>query len=175
MFLQVFTSFKYKCFLCMHTREHATCVLLMSWNWSYKWCKPQCGCWEQNPGLLQEQPVPITAEPSLVGKLCYYKAEIWHHQEALSSVQNGGLPLPTVLLLLWSFLGSLKPPFLYPQKVIHPWWDYRFSFLSPYKKPVQQAPEVPGRPPHVNETSQYNLSQWPSLTQDTPTPFPHTP
>ena len=28
-------------------------------------CELTCGCWELNPGPLKEQPVPITAEPSL--------------------------------------------------------------------------------------------------------------
>ena len=28
-------------------------------------CEPPCGCWELNSGPLEEQPVPLTAEPSL--------------------------------------------------------------------------------------------------------------
>ena len=28
-------------------------------------CKPPCGCWELNSGLLEDQPVLSTAEPSL--------------------------------------------------------------------------------------------------------------
>jgi hypothetical protein len=28
-------------------------------------CKPPCGCWELNSGPLEEQPVLLTAEPSL--------------------------------------------------------------------------------------------------------------
>jgi hypothetical protein len=28
-------------------------------------CEPQCGCWELNSGPLEEQPVLLTAEPSL--------------------------------------------------------------------------------------------------------------
>jgi hypothetical protein len=28
-------------------------------------CEPLCGCWELNSGPLQEQPVSLTAEPSL--------------------------------------------------------------------------------------------------------------
>lgn len=28
-------------------------------------CEPPCGCWELYPGLLQEWPVLLTAEPSL--------------------------------------------------------------------------------------------------------------
>ena len=28
-------------------------------------CEPACGCWESNPGLLEDQPVPLTAEPGL--------------------------------------------------------------------------------------------------------------
>jgi hypothetical protein len=27
--------------------------------------EPPCGCWESNPGPLEEQPVLLTAEPSL--------------------------------------------------------------------------------------------------------------
>jgi hypothetical protein len=27
--------------------------------------KPPCGCWELNSGLLEEQPVLLTSEPSL--------------------------------------------------------------------------------------------------------------
>jgi hypothetical protein len=28
-------------------------------------CEPPCGCWELNPGPLEEQPVVLTIEPSL--------------------------------------------------------------------------------------------------------------
>jgi len=28
-------------------------------------CEPPCGCWELNPGPLEEQPVFLTTEPSL--------------------------------------------------------------------------------------------------------------
>ena len=28
-------------------------------------CEPSCGCWELNSGPLEEQPVLLTAEPSL--------------------------------------------------------------------------------------------------------------
>ena len=28
-------------------------------------CEPLCGCWDLNSGLLEEQPVLLTAEPSL--------------------------------------------------------------------------------------------------------------
>ena len=28
-------------------------------------CEPPCGCWELNAGLLEEQPVLLSAEPSL--------------------------------------------------------------------------------------------------------------
>ena len=33
-------------------------------NESYKCCAPPCGFWELNPGLLQEQQVLLTTEPS---------------------------------------------------------------------------------------------------------------
>jgi hypothetical protein len=29
-------------------------------------CEPLCGCWELNSGPLEEQSVPLTAEPSLL-------------------------------------------------------------------------------------------------------------
>ena len=28
-------------------------------------CEPPCGCWDLNSGLLEEQPVLLTAEPPL--------------------------------------------------------------------------------------------------------------
>lgn len=31
----------------------------------------QCGCWEPNPGLLQEQPVLFSTEPPLQPPQCY--------------------------------------------------------------------------------------------------------
>ena len=34
-------------------------------------CEPTCGCWELNSGLLEEQSVLLTAEPSL--QSCIYK------------------------------------------------------------------------------------------------------
>lgn len=35
------------------------------WNWSREGCKPSCGYWELNQGLLQEGHMPLTANPSL--------------------------------------------------------------------------------------------------------------
>ena len=35
------------------------------WNRSYRWLWMQCGCWELNPGPLEEEPVLLTTEPFL--------------------------------------------------------------------------------------------------------------
>lgn len=33
------------------------------WNWSYRWfCEPPCGCWQLNPGPLQELQEPALQE-----------------------------------------------------------------------------------------------------------------
>jgi hypothetical protein len=43
-------------------------------------CAPQCGCWELNSGPLEEQPVLLTAEPSLQHMrelLNVYEQEKW--------------------------------------------------------------------------------------------------
>lgn len=34
-------------------------------SWSYRWFWAACGCWDLNPNPLEEQSVPLTAEPSL--------------------------------------------------------------------------------------------------------------
>jgi hypothetical protein len=39
--------------------------LLDPQNWSYSWCEPPRGCWELNPGPLEEWWVLVTAESSL--------------------------------------------------------------------------------------------------------------
>jgi hypothetical protein len=36
----------------------------------YRCCEPPCGCWELNSGLLEEQSVLLTAEPSLQPGFC---------------------------------------------------------------------------------------------------------
>jgi hypothetical protein len=36
-------------------------------------CEPPCGCWELNSGLLEEQSVLLTAEPSLQPHDVYFK------------------------------------------------------------------------------------------------------
>jgi hypothetical protein len=35
------------------------------WNWTYRWCEPTCRCYGLNPGPVEEQPVFLTAEPSV--------------------------------------------------------------------------------------------------------------
>jgi hypothetical protein len=35
-------------------------------------CEPVCGCWELNPGPLQEQPVLLTAEPSFPPSFVFF-------------------------------------------------------------------------------------------------------
>ena len=35
------------------------------WNWSYRQCELPYGCWELNPGPLEEQSVLLTPEPFL--------------------------------------------------------------------------------------------------------------
>jgi hypothetical protein len=35
-------------------------------------CEPPCGCWELNSGLLEEQPVLLSAEPSSASEVFLY-------------------------------------------------------------------------------------------------------
>ena len=42
------------------SREHQ-----IPWTWITDGCESPCGCWDLNPGPLEEQPVLLTAEPSL--------------------------------------------------------------------------------------------------------------
>ena len=39
-------------------------------NWSYRWWEPPCGCWKLNLKPLDEQPVLLTAVPSLQSRFC---------------------------------------------------------------------------------------------------------
>lgn len=36
----------------------------MPWAWSYNG-EPPCGCWQSNLGVLEEQQMLVTADPSL--------------------------------------------------------------------------------------------------------------
>jgi hypothetical protein len=47
-------------------------------------CEPPCGCWELNSGLLEEQSVLLTTEPSLQPKSCFQTA----HLKIAFSTQN---------------------------------------------------------------------------------------
>jgi hypothetical protein len=56
-------------------------------------CKPPCGCWEPNPGPLQEQQVFLTADPQ---PLCLFKKDLLLKFVCLSVFLS---VLSTVLLL----------------------------------------------------------------------------
>ena len=45
--------------MCVYVRCH------IPWNWSSRQTKLSCGCWDLNPGPLEEQPVLLTTEASL--------------------------------------------------------------------------------------------------------------
>jgi hypothetical protein len=38
-------------------------------------CEPPCGCWELNSGTLEEQPVLLTAEPTLQPTVMLFKVQ----------------------------------------------------------------------------------------------------
>lgn len=53
-------------YMCMQMPVEDWRECWLPWNWSCrKLCTTQCGCWELNPRLLQEQQAPLTAELSL--------------------------------------------------------------------------------------------------------------
>jgi hypothetical protein len=54
-------------------------------------CEPPCGCWELNPGPLEEQPVLLTPEPSLQPHVCslnYSRCTILAPQKLGASFQS---------------------------------------------------------------------------------------
>lgn len=56
---------------CLHACMYTACMFgarrgrQLSWNRSCRWLWLPCGCWELEPGPLQEQQAFSTAEPSL--------------------------------------------------------------------------------------------------------------
>jgi len=61
----IYVLYVYECFVCLYIctleegiRSHGATVI--------DGCELPCGCWELNPGPLQEQAVLLTAEPSLL-------------------------------------------------------------------------------------------------------------
>jgi hypothetical protein len=40
-------------------------------------CDPTCGCWELNQGLLEEQPMLLTTEPTLQPNLFFFFSPFW--------------------------------------------------------------------------------------------------
>jgi hypothetical protein len=44
---------------------HVPAYQKKAWDPIIDGCEPPCGCWELNSGLLQEQSVLLTSEPSL--------------------------------------------------------------------------------------------------------------
>lgn len=76
------------CFACIHACEACDCMVPVEakrghwilWNWSYYSCEPRCGCLLLNLGLLEDEQVLLTAEPSFsnlcVQNFCFHiKAE----------------------------------------------------------------------------------------------------
>ena len=57
LFLFLKDFFKKICFIYVNTLSQSDPIT--------EGCKPPCGCWELNSGPLEEQPVLLTAEPSL--------------------------------------------------------------------------------------------------------------
>jgi hypothetical protein len=61
-------------FICLFVYEYS--ISMYSWipeeGIESHGCEPPCGCWELNSGPLEEQPVPLTAEPSLSLLICNY-------------------------------------------------------------------------------------------------------
>lgn len=52
--------------LCVLVCAEARRRYWLSWSWTYRWLwAPWSGCWDLNPGALQEQQVCLTTEPPL--------------------------------------------------------------------------------------------------------------
>jgi hypothetical protein len=59
----IYSYFMHECFACMDVcLPHASLVPTearrghcIPWNWSYDGFESPCGCWESNPGALQEE------------------------------------------------------------------------------------------------------------------------
>lgn len=98
-------------------------------------------------------------------------AKVWCYQEALSSVQNGRLPLSVRLPLL--NLGDPSPHTPYLGHVIWPWLWLQVQFLSLDKKLFRQHLRFlecfPMLRRHLRALA---FSQWPLLILDIPAPIP---
>lgn len=56
----------------LHRSEEA----IRSWDWSYGSCEPPCGCWNLNPGPLQEQVLNLSRDSSSPSGV-YVVLELW--------------------------------------------------------------------------------------------------
>lgn len=86
----------YSCVACRYVCASCMCLVpeqarndprgcQVSWNWSCS-CEPPYGCWESNPGPLEEQSMLLTAEPSLqpakMSYMCPYIHILHTHSHA---------------------------------------------------------------------------------------------
>ena len=90
-------------------------------------CLPPCGCWELNSGLLEEQPVLLTTEPSLQPlHFIFETTKVLPHCErlapsplqstnfpaTLAAGTNCARPRGSLTLLLCTCLSLYSPPLL---------------------------------------------------------------
>jgi hypothetical protein len=68
-FKNCFLFYEYECFACRHVYAPHVCFPLRGHKMAsdpqeleLQITEPACGCWESNPGTLEEQPLLLTAE-----------------------------------------------------------------------------------------------------------------
>jgi len=126
-------------------------------------CEPPCGCWELNPGPLEEQPVLLTDKPSLQppwhSSFWVVLYLPWHFPGLITQESHDKtqilLSQKMNMVLMPVFVGMItEPKQLYPSPVHEsetaptrfPWQhlrelrDYRVLPLSPSRHPGKSAP-----------------------------------
>lgn len=59
------------CFVCMYVSWVRVLGVVFFGPGVADSCGLPCGCWEMNPGLVEEQPVHLTTKPSDLLSLCF--------------------------------------------------------------------------------------------------------
>jgi hypothetical protein len=67
-------------------------------------CEPPCGCWKLNTGLLKEQSVLLTPEPSLQPTFEFLKLNVFH----IVFIHRNAIPITTIMRLLVYSYGDLE-------------------------------------------------------------------
>ena len=79
----VFSRYVYLCTTIMPGALEARKRLRIPWNWCFRSCELPCGCWELDPGRLEEQTVLLPAEtsPSHPNVIIYLKNKLTSVQQ----------------------------------------------------------------------------------------------